>query len=65
MRGQHVTWVPVTPAGTMLFNLAAHTAVDAWKNLLLDAAHMPYKGVEGFKRRGYTVERVTTSREEV
>ena len=51
-------FVPVTPAGTVLMHLKAHSEVDAWKNLLRDGAHMPYKDIAGFKRRGYTVERV-------
>lgn len=49
-------YVPATPAGTVLFHLAAKTEQKAWENLLKDAAHMPYKGIEGFKARGYTVE---------
>lgn len=37
-------------------NLAAKTEEQAWKNLLRDAAHMPYPNtVEAFKKRGYTV----------
>lgn len=51
-------FVPVTPGGTYCFWLAAPTEKEAWARLLKDAAHMPYRGVEGFRRRGYTVEEV-------
>jgi hypothetical protein len=49
-------FVPETPAGTVLFDLRAKTEERAWANLLREAAHMPYQGIEGFKRRGYKVE---------
>lgn len=49
-------WIPETPAGTLLFDLRSKTEAAAWKKLLKAAAHMPYKGIEGFKRRGYKVE---------
>ncbi len=52
-------FVPVTPGGTVLFHLSAFSEEKAWSKLLKDAAHMPYKGVEGFKKRGYTVEEST------
>lgn len=48
-------FVPATPAGTDLWHLARSTEEAAWKALLKDAAHMPYKGKAGFQRRGYTV----------
>lgn len=48
-------FVPVTPAGTMLFDLAAWSEAEAWSNLLRSASHMPYKGKAGFVKRGYTV----------
>lgn len=50
-------YVPITPGGTPCVWLAAKTEKKAWENLLKDAAHMPYKGIEGFKQRGYTVEK--------
>jgi hypothetical protein len=50
-------YVPVTPGGTACVWLAAKTEAKAWENLLKDAAHMPYKTVENFKKRGYTVEK--------
>ena len=53
-------YVPATPAGTPLPHLKARTEEQAWSNLLRDAAHMPYRGVEGFKKRGYTVEHWVT-----
>lgn len=55
MTGQYV---PVTPAGTPCTWLAAKTEQEAWRKLLRDAAHMPYRGVEGFKQRGYTIARI-------
>lgn len=50
-------YIPVTPGGTVLDWLASDTEEAAWAALLKDAAHMPYRGKEGFQRRGYTVER--------
>lgn len=52
-------FVPVTPAGTMLFHLESKTEDEAWKKLLKDAAHMPYVTKENFIKRGYTVEEIT------
>lgn len=49
------TYYPETPGGTVLMHLGADTEEQAWKNLLKDAAHMPYQGIEGFKERGYKV----------
>ena len=49
-------WVPRTPAGTVCRWLASKTEAQAWKKLLGDAAHMPYRGIEGLKKRGYTVD---------
>ena len=39
-----------------MFHLEADTEEQAIQNLLVDAAHMPYDGWEGFKARGYTIE---------
>jgi hypothetical protein len=60
------TWfVPITPAGTpVIYGAgqrmgklnAASTANQAWKNLMEDAAYMPYKDKAAFIKRGYTVE---------
>ena len=49
-------WAACTPAGTYLAETESDTQTGAWKKLLKAAAHMPYKGVEGFKERGYTVD---------
>jgi hypothetical protein len=46
---------PVTPAGTVINWLESKTEDEAWAKLLEDAKHMPYDGIEGFKKRGYTV----------
>lgn len=51
-----IYYYPVTPAGTLLTDLGATTEEQAWENLLSQAAHMPYKGIDGFKLRGYTIE---------
>lgn len=58
-------FVPVTPAGTPVpygtagrankLN-AAKTREQAIRNLLEDAAHMPYGTWEKFQERGYTIE---------
>jgi hypothetical protein len=57
-RIRKVVYVPVTPAGTYLFHLESPTEDSAKRKLLKDAAHMPYKGWEGFKQRGYTIHRL-------
>lgn len=49
-------YAPITPGGTVLYFLQKPTEDQAWKALLEDASHMPYKGKEGFMQRGYTVE---------
>jgi hypothetical protein len=54
-----VKWIPSTPGGSVLIHLAAGTEEQAWKNLLRDADHMPYKTMEAFKQRGYVVEKWT------
>lgn len=54
---QESVWIPETPAGSMLAHLEADTEDQAWLNLLEDAKHMPYDGIQGFKERGYKVER--------
>lgn len=51
-----IIFVPVTPGGTPCGWLASNTEAQAWAKLLKDAAHMPYRGVDGFKKRGYMVE---------
>lgn len=65
-RGGRTWYVPVTPGGTPviwgasnrrgLLN-AAQTEAEAWKNLMADAAHMPYADQAAFEQRGYTIER--------
>lgn len=50
-----VAYVPMTPGGSLCLWLAAKTEDKAWEKLLKDAAHMPYKGKEGFEQRGYKV----------
>ena len=54
-----VVYVPVTPGGTVCDWLAKSTEQEAWDALLQDAEHMPYDGIDGFKQRGYTVEKFT------
>ena len=55
-------YVPVTPAGTPCSWLASPTEKEAWKKLLKEAAHMPYNGIEGFKKLGYTVVEMTVKK---
>lgn len=59
-------YIPVTPAGTPVIYgagctpgklLAAKTHEQAIKNLLEDAAHMPYGTWKNFRERGYTIEK--------
>ncbi len=52
-----MSFIPITPAGTILMHLVAPTEEEAWANLLRDAAHMPYKTKENFMKRGYRVEK--------
>lgn len=57
-RNKHITfYVPYTPAGSACNWLAAETEQEAWKNLMADAAHMPYKTQADFEKRGYTVQK--------
>lgn len=53
-----MSFIPCTPAGTLVTNLAADTREEAIRRLLVDAAHMPYGTWKNFKRRGYTIEEV-------
>lgn len=53
---EDVKFYPVTPGGTICDWLESDTEEEAWNALMKDASHMPYNGVEGFKKRGYTVE---------
>ena len=57
-----VKFVPVTPAGTPCTWLASPTEKEAWRRLLIDAAHMPYKTKENFIKRGYTVVKLSVPR---
>ena len=54
-------WFPVTPGGTVVTWLGADTEAQAWDKLLEDAAHMPYKGKEAFKARGYSMRQLPAS----
>jgi len=49
------TFIPCTPAGTILAHLEADTEGEAIANLLEDASHMPYGNWEGFYARGYRI----------
>lgn len=57
-RQRKVIYVPVTPAGTYVMHLHSDTEDEAIAKLLKDAAHMPYKGWEGFQNRGYTISKL-------
>lgn len=52
-------FVPVSPGGTVIHWLKSEDEATAWAKLLVDAAHMPYIGIAGFKSRGYRVESMT------
>ena len=49
------SYIPETPAGTILFELAAETEDQAWLHLIYYASYMPYKTKDNFIRRGYKV----------
>lgn len=51
-----MSYIPCTPAGTLVIGLAADTREEAIRRLLIDAAHMPYGNWKGFKKRGYTID---------
>lgn len=53
-----MSFIPCTPAGTLVVGLAADTREEAIRRLLKDAAHMPYGTWENFQLRGYTIEEV-------
>jgi hypothetical protein len=50
-----MSWVPFTPGGSMLTNLAAPTKKEAIRRLMIEAAHMSYGTWENFERRGYEI----------
>ena len=56
---EQMIFVPITPGGTVCIWLEASTRKQAWKNLLKDAEHMPYKDKGAFVKRGYSVEKLT------
>ena len=51
-----MSWIPVTPGGTICMWLESDTEEEAWTALMNDAAHMPYPDQAAFEERGYTVE---------
>ena len=51
-------YAPVTPGGTVCVWLRQKSEEKAWKALMEDAAHMPYKTNEDFIARGYTVQKL-------
>jgi len=52
------TYLPIPPARTACVWIAARAEAEAWRNLLRDAAHMPYKTKAEFIKIGYTVEQL-------
>lgn len=54
-------YVPVTPGGTVIHWLQSESEAQAWEKLLVDAAHMPYRGISAFKARGYHVEHMSAA----
>lgn len=61
MRKQNKYWYAFTPAGTLCVSTKGKTKEQAIKNLMREAAHMPYSTWENFKKRGYTVEELEAS----
>lgn len=53
-----MSYMPVTPAGTICDWLEKDTEEEAWAALMKEAAHMPYPDQAAFEKRGYTVEEV-------
>ncbi|MGZ8317532.1 MAG: hypothetical protein ACXWVD_00385 [Telluria sp.] len=51
-----MSFIPFTPGGSMLADLAAKTEAAAWAKLLAATAHMGYGTIAALKARGYTVE---------
>lgn len=52
-----ITYMPVTPGGSVCMDLESNTEDEAWDKLLIAASHMPYKTKKNFIARGYTVEK--------
>lgn len=50
-------YVPCTPAGTPLVNLASKSEEEAWKKLEIDTRAI-YSDRKALVERGYTVERL-------
>lgn len=50
-----MSFIPVTPAGTLLVGLAADSEAQARERLIRDARHMSYRSWAEFLQRGYTV----------
>ena len=53
-----MSFIPTTPAGTLIVGLAADTRKEAIRRLLHDVANMPYGNWKGFSERGYTITEV-------
>lgn len=49
------SYIPATPAGTLLLHIKAESEEAAWRNLMIDACFLPYRTKEGFQARGYEV----------
>lgn len=51
-----MSFIPVTPGGSICADLESDTEDEAWTALMKAAAHMPYPNKQAFIDRGYTVE---------
>lgn len=49
-------YVAYTPGGSFLNQTISKTKKECIEKLMRDAAHMPYKDWDAFKKRGYTIE---------
>jgi hypothetical protein len=50
-----MSWVPVTPGGSVLMHLERDTEEEAWEALMQEAAHIHYRNQQEFEERGYEV----------
>lgn len=50
-----MSYVPITPAGSVMMDLERNTEEAAWRALEQAAAHMPYKDRAALVKRGYTI----------
>ncbi len=58
-RNRRRWWVPFTPGGSMLSNMAEPTEAKAWHRLFAEIPPtMCYRSIAELQQRGYTVEQM-------